>query len=283
MATSKKRASAAKKPAAKRRITPSKRQLAGLTEKQRNGLRKLDAGYAEPIDYSVADILQESRDLQVAVRKLGAALYTKSNLKRDVGDSLADRHAMLDAAETEWAAHRIVVLPQQLRALRKEAEELKKEAIAALRHFKKGDPDVQSRLNAIVEGSGLADLIDDLVKLEALLREHKAALKNADLPKNTAARALELAEILGGEAAERAIDTEGSDALELRNRAYWWLRLAMNDVRDAGRYVYRKQPKYRAIFRASSTLARSGARAGRQTATKKPRADKAPKSDAVPQ
>jgi hypothetical protein len=227
-----------------------------LSASQRSSLRGLEASYADPIEFPVADILQECRELEAVMRKLGAALYAGSDLQKAIGASLAGRRTVLDAAEAEWAEHRIVILPEQLRGLRKEAEELKKDSIAALRHFKRKDAAVQRKLDAIIEGSGLADLIDDLQKLAALLDAEKKALQKADLAKNAAKRARELAEMLGGDSAEHATDTDGSEALELRNRAYWWLRDAMDEVRSAGRYVYRKTPRRRALFRASSTRAK---------------------------
>jgi hypothetical protein len=47
--------------------------------------------------------------------------------------------------------------------------------------------------------------------------------------------------------------------MSLRNRAFWSLREAMDAVRSAGRYVYRKQPKLLVAFRASSSRARTRA------------------------
>jgi hypothetical protein len=56
--------------------------------------------------------------------------------------------------------------------------------------------------------------------------------------------------------------------MSLRNRAFWSLREAMDAVRSAGRYVYRKQPKLLVAFHASSTRAR--ARAGTVRSSDKP-------------
>lgn len=266
MAASKKKQSSQKsslkKPAATKKAAPE-----GLSAPQRGLLKKLDPSYAAAIEFPVADILQESRALEVVIRKVGDALYAGSDLDKSVASSLAARRTMLETTEAAWAKHRITALPGELRALRTEAEELKKDALAALRYFKRGDAEIQRKLDAVVEGSGLADLLDDLHKLSPLLDIEKKALKKADLPKNAAARARELAEHLGGGSAERAANTEGGDALELRNRAYWWLREAMDEVRSAGRYVFRKNPRRRSLFQASSTHAKSRSSKGRATVT----------------
>ena len=51
--------------------------------------------------------------------------------------------------------------------------------------------------------------------------------------------------------------------MSLRNRAFWFLREAMDAVRSAGRYVYRKEPTLLVAFRASSSRARTRAMAVR--------------------
>lgn len=276
MAVSKKKQSS-QKPSARKSAAKKSAAPEGLSTSQRALLKKLDPSYAVAIEFPVADILQESRALEAVVRKIGGVLFSGSDLDERVASSLEARRAMLETTETAWAKHRIAALPEQLRALRSEAEELKKDALAALRYFKRGDAGIQRELDALVEGSGLADLIDDLQKLSPLLDSEKKTLKKADLPKNAAARARELAEHLGGGSAERAVNTEGGDALELRNRAYWWLREAMDEVRSAGRYVFRKNPKRRSLFQASSTQARRGSK-GRATAAP-PSVEAAPAQD----
>ncbi|MDC0680960.1 hypothetical protein [Sorangium atrum] len=235
-----------------------------LTAAQRQELLDLDPAYEAPIDHPVSDTLQEARELEVALSKLGKEIYKKSRLSKEVGTSISARRDLLAAAESAWTEVRTLPLSSDLRAQRKDAEALKRDAIAALRYFLAADEEVERRVDGIVLGTGVADLVSDLSQLAELLEQHRDALARADLPKRAPERARELAAALSSGAAERAVDPQGNAAMALRNRAFWWLREAMDDIRAAGRYVYRDERKVLALFRTSSARARARRRAVKQ-------------------
>ncbi|WP_438043500.1 hypothetical protein [Sorangium sp. So ce128] len=235
-----------------------------LTAAQRQELLDLDPAYEAPIDHPVSDTLQEARELEVALSKLGKEIYKKSRLSKEVGTSISARRDQLAAAESAWTEVRTLPLSSDLRAQRKDAEALKRDAIAALRYFLAADEDVERRVDGIVLGAGVADLVSDLSQLAELLEQHRDALARADLPKRAPERARELAAALSSGAAERAVDPHGDAAMALRNRAFWWLREAMDEIRAAGRYVYRDERKVLALFRTSSARARARRRAVKQ-------------------
>ncbi|WP_437801934.1 hypothetical protein [Sorangium sp. So ce693] len=235
-----------------------------LTAAQRQELLDLDPAYEAPIDHPVSDTLQEARELEVALGKLGKEIYKKSRLSKEVGTSISARRELLAAAESAWTEVRTLPLSSDLRAQRKDAEALKRDAIAALRYFLAADEEVERRVDGIVLGTGVADLVSDLSQLAELLEQHRDALARADLPKRAPERARELAAALSSGAAERAVDPQGNAAMALRNRAFWWLREAMDDIRAAGRYVYRDERKVLALFRTSSARARARRRAVKQ-------------------
>ncbi|WP_437872135.1 hypothetical protein [Sorangium sp. So ce363] len=235
-----------------------------LTAAQRQELLDLDPAYEAPIDHPVSDTLQEARELEVALSKLGKEIYKKSRLSKEVGTSISARRDLLAAAESAWTEFRTLPLSSDLRAQRKDAEALKRDAIAALRYFLATDEDVERRVDGIVLGAGVADLVSDLNQLAELLEQHRDALARADLPKRAPERARELAAALSSGAAERAVDPHGNAAMALRNRAFWWLREAMDEIRAAGRYVYRDERKVLALFRTSSARARARRRAVKQ-------------------
>jgi hypothetical protein len=244
---------------------PGKR---GITAAQRTALLALDPSFDAPIDRNIAETQQEARELQAVLAKLGKDIYAKSNLDKATGASLEARRAVLETAESAWTDHRNSALSKSLREVRAEAEELKRDVIAALRHFQETDSVVQTRVDAIIPGTDLPDLINDLKKLATLLDESGARLARADLPRHPADKARGYAESLSRGSADRAVDTQGTELMSLRNRAFWHLREAMDAVRSAGRYVYRKQPKILVAFRASSSRAR--ARAGTARSVDKP-------------
>ena len=267
--TPKKNKTAAKPPAAKaaKAAKPAKAKLSkgkhAITAAQRASLLALDPAFDAPIDRNIAETQQEARELQAVLGKVGKEIYARSNLDKATAQSLEARRSLLEAAESTWADHRDAALSKSLRAVRAEAEELKRDTIAALRHFRENDSNVQSRVDDIVLGSGLPDLIDDLKKLAALVDESGTRLARADLPAHPADKARGFAESLSRGSADKAIDPAGAELMSLRNRAFWSLREAMDAVRSAGRYVYRKQPKILVAFRASSSRARSRAMAAK--------------------
>jgi hypothetical protein len=273
----KKSAKAKKGPSFKRASGRKKRS--SLTAAQREMLLALEDSYEDAIDHPVVETLQEARELEAAERKLGKELYKKSSLTKVAGRSLHERRELLGTAEAEWTDVRARTLTSNVRDAREEAEKLKRDAIAALRHFRRKDEGVQRRLDAIVPGTGVADLVDDLGKLAELMDEHAVALQKAELPRNAAKRARVLADVLGEGSADRAVDPDGAQAMALRNRAFWWLREAMDEIRSAGRYVYRNDPKLLALFRASGTRARARRR---KPVTKAPEAPTEPPANKAP-
>lgn len=218
-------------------------------------LLALEASYAEGINVPVATILLEAQELQGVLGKLKKRLLSGSRLQESLLDGLGTRIEALDGAEGRWSEHRTLLLAGNKKKLRAEAEELRSDAIAALRHFAPGAPRTQAQLDLIVEGSGIADLIEDLKKLQPLLRSHSGELEKAQLPPKAGERLLALARALeeaSSEAAgERVSSDEARQALALRNRAYWWLREALDEIRECGRYVFRKEPDKARLFRSS--------------------------------
>jgi hypothetical protein len=275
----KKKKNAANAPDAKApkpaKAKPSKGKRA-ITAAQRMALLALDPAFDAPIDRNIAETQQEARELESVLGKIGKEIYAKSNLDKALAQSLEARRSLLETAESTWAEHRDAALSKSLRAARADAEELKRDVIAALRHFREDDSKVQSRVDDIILGSGLPDLIDDLKKLAALIDESGAKLARADLPAHSADKARGYAESLSLGSADKAIDPAGAELMSLRNRAFWSLREAMDAVRSAGRYVYRKQPKILVAFRASSSRARSRAMAAKTQDKPAPAAEPAP-------
>ncbi|RYZ16172.1 MAG: hypothetical protein EOO70_05125, partial [Myxococcaceae bacterium] len=69
-------------------------------------LRRLDASYEEPVTIPISAIVQEARELQGTVRKLGSRLLKGSRLEADVLSSLPARTDALEAADARWTEHR---------------------------------------------------------------------------------------------------------------------------------------------------------------------------------
>lgn len=218
-------------------------------------LLALPDSYAAPTDVPVADIAYEGRELQGLMTRLGKQLLERSRLEASLLDQLPQRIAALDAAEGAWAEIRAMQLPSAKKKLRTSAEALRGRVIEDLRHFVPADTELQVRLNKVVEGRGIADLIDDLKKLAPLFAANRAKLTRSTLPSNTdeelRAQATALEEATREQAVEAVETREAGAAQELRNRAYWYLREAIDEIRVCGVHACRDNPRLVKLFKSS--------------------------------
>lgn len=222
-------------------------------------LRELPAAYEAPPDASVVTALHEARALEVIVGKYGEALLSGTRLRRKTPAELGARRRALERAEAAWLAARESRATRAISRLRDESEGLVRDVSAAARYFLEHDEGVQRRVDAMREGVGDAERADDLERCAELLEGHAEALKKADLPKGASGLCRELSGELARAAAERrAGPDEGAAARALRNRAYWHLRELMDEIRAAGRYVFRHEPKRLVLFGPSAAEPRRG-------------------------
>lgn len=240
------------KPTAEAEPSSEPKKTPKLAKQHISALKALGADYAEPLDRRVAEVLYETRELEAVLEKLGKELMGKSLLTAEMIEALPVRRKVLETAEDLWSREKSAAMSGDQKELRKEAERLKRDIMAALRYFLRNasnGAEIEKRLDAIAEGTGLADLVSDLRQLSGLVEEHEAALSKADLPKKAASRALSLSDALSGSVKAYSDNDEAQKAIDLRNRAFWWLRDVVDEVRAAGRYVYRDHPKKLALFR----------------------------------
>jgi len=241
--SSKKAARTAKAKSAQNPMKP-------LSSKEQKTLGSLDSRMIRAPDAAVRHVLDEAGELKDAATSKAEALLKNSKLKAGFDKQLHAAQDMLHRAETIWSMTHTKTASEKLIGIRKEAETLKTGLIDALRYFKKDDAALLEKLDAIGHGTGDADLIEDMRKLAGLASEHAVALKKAKkLPPKVVQATNKLADSLSAAIAEIPADTDSQKALELRNRAYWNLRLVMDEVRAAGRYVFSNDKRALKQFR----------------------------------
>lgn len=240
----------------------SKAALGGrITGDEAESLRALGSAYEARPDVGVKTLLDQARDLRKVAAKDVAALTKGTDLEAGGVDALAVRADLLERAEDDWDDLRTRRAEASLVEARAAAEALKRPATRALRYFLRADAEVEARLDEIAQGSGDADLVDDLRRLANLVDAAGDALAKAkDLPNDAATQLRAAAEALGDASSGAAASTEAGDALALRNRAFWWLRESMDEVRAAGRYVFADDARRLSKYRATGTLVRRPAR-----------------------
>ncbi|MFO0676509.1 MAG: hypothetical protein U0169_08245 [Polyangiaceae bacterium] len=137
-------------------------------------------------------------------------------------------------------------MPEALRPIVDEATTFERDAVAALRYFCDHDTSVQASLDALDVDATVVSLVESLRALATLLDTHGASLKHADLPERPGRHARELATAL-----VELASPDDPKAVELRNRAFWHLRHALESVRSAARYLLRAEPASLTFFRAA--------------------------------
>jgi hypothetical protein len=154
------------------------------------------------------------------------------------------------AAQSEWAVLRDGSKSEAQRQREGAAEQLRLDLLASARWSLRGDRVAMGTLSAISEGEGVPDLIQDLNDLAELI-ERKQEAFSADTTFNAGAaveRARSLAaELAAATSAERLSTTQAS-AKDLRDRAYSMLDDVVAEIREAGRYAFRRDEAKRRGF-----------------------------------
>ncbi len=240
-----------KKPAVARARKPSRKTNKTDAHVERAlGSLPPDAGQTPP-NIPVAAALQEANDVAKAAKRHFAKLrklpfdHTLVPMLPKVAEALRD-------AETEWRTLRKRFGDQNLASLRKEAETLKRDLFAAGRYFLRADGAAQALLDAVAEGDGLGDLIDDLHVLADVVHAQAQKLRGADLvggPEKAAGRAKTLATELANAVSAENTDERAQRAIARRNKLFMLLNDALREIREAARYALRHDDAALAPFR----------------------------------
>jgi hypothetical protein len=143
-------------------------------------------------------------------------------------------------AQSDWSTLRDPRKPADQAGLEEAGRKLRSAAVAACRFTLRGDRNVQGVLDRIVQGDGIADLVQDLEDLATLVEQNLTALapnKKFDAPRQIPTLRDTAREIRLGLAQYRTAGAQKT-AVDLRNRAWTWLDLHVSELRAAGRYAF---------------------------------------------
>ena len=191
---------------------PASRQLRPLSPEELTLLGSYPASFDKLPDQSVPRILTMAREVLAAARQAIDALESSTRIGRNDLEKLAAETELLSRSEDLWAQSRDVRVDPEALA---EGESLKADALAALDYWLEGNAPVEERVARVREGTGVADLSDDLDKLADLLDENRAQLKKADLVKNASIRMRELAKSLIDSLAGKKSDVHGLSLIHI--------------------------------------------------------------------
>lgn len=210
------------------------RELAELTDVLREvGPVPLDTFFKEAAALAHTVSLPEVRERLLAV-----------GLEPEKIDRLPLALIVAQEAQAAWVSVKGRSYSNALVDLIAQAHKERSDILAAARFHLRSDRIVLETLNAIAEGEGLADLVQDLFALWHLVEQHAPAFerdKTFDAPVR-ARTARELAERLQQTQTQEQFDVLQHKLREQRDRSYTYLSRLVHEIRQTGRYAFRNDP-----------------------------------------
>ncbi|MEW7289949.1 hypothetical protein [Aquimarina sp. 2304DJ70-9] len=209
-------------------------------------LENLSQELVKPPKNPIDNYLQEAENLFVWVQEDKKALVgTGLDWNKNVLD-LPIRTGACRYAQALWMKERYnqEEAAKAWKEKSPKAYEFRNDLLADLRFAFRKRPDLLARVRAIANGEGDADMIQDLMDISVL---GKANTPELIAIKYDVTR-LDLAEQQSDELADLLAKANGatldnSKAKELRDRAYIHLKEVIDEVKDTGKYVFRKNPE----------------------------------------
>ncbi|MBG6131632.1 hypothetical protein IWQ47_003048 [Aquimarina sp. EL_43] len=190
--------------------------------------------------------MQEAENLFVWAEEDKETLIAKGLDWQVYAEDLPTRTGACRYAQAVWMKERYSQ-EEAAKAWREEspkAYEFRNDLLADLRFAFRKRLDLLARVRAIADGEGDADMIQDLMDISVLgkaniaeLEKAKYDLSNFDM---AAQQSDSLAELL---AKANGATLDNSKAKEIRDRAYTHLKEAIDELRETGKYAFRKDPE----------------------------------------
>ncbi len=210
-----------------------------------------------PPEVPVELIVREAEQVARAARPHRNRMR-KLPTKIDLLDTLEARAHALAASDEEFRAARLARLKPELRPLREEAEQLKRELLTAAQFLLRDEPQILAQLSAVSDGDALDDLVEDLNVLVTIAKSRPSKFSIVDLTGGTQkaiARAKEIATRLATECEGERHDDAVMSAMRKRNRCYALVVQALEEVRAVSRFYFRNQPEmllpFGSVYRVS--------------------------------
>ncbi|EZH72358.1 hypothetical protein ATO12_23180 [Aquimarina atlantica] len=190
--------------------------------------------------------MQEAENLFVWAEEDKETLLAKGLDWQMYGEDLPTRTGACRYAQAVWMKERYSQ-EEAAKAWREEspkAYEFRNDLLADLRFAFRKRLDLLARVRAIPDGEGDADMIQDLMDISVLGKANIAELEKAKYDLSNfdvaAQKSDALAELL---AKANGATLDNSKAKEIRDRAYTHLKEAIDELRETGKYAFRKDPE----------------------------------------
>ncbi|MCY1719373.1 hypothetical protein OU798_03415 [Prolixibacteraceae bacterium Z1-6] len=194
-----------------------------------------------PVDVA----LQESEDLYKwtgkDVARLATAGFTQEKL-----DNLLVRTGACREAQSIWTEEfrSQQDAQEQWNELAPQAYHLRDYILHAMRYAYRNNEALLNRVRAIAEGSGDADMIQDLNDVKVLGQKNPDPLTEITFDMNMLTSAGTMSDQLAGIRAEANGERmEQSESRVIRDKAYMYMKELVDEIRAAGKYLFWKDPE----------------------------------------
>jgi len=123
------------------------------------------------------------------------------------------------------------------------AFDLRDQLVHAFRYAFRNQDDLSGRVEEIAQGDSNSDMVQDLNDLSVLGKANVGLLSavgfNLDLLDKAALMSDVMGDLLGTTNGERRSD---SKAMDIRDKAYSYLKQAMDEIRECGKFVFWRKP-----------------------------------------
>lgn len=189
-------------------------------------------------DQPIEVYFQETEDLLTHVEANGLrGVLIDEGLDESVFDEIVTSLAAARQAQTEWTLLNDREKPESQKVMEAKGYALRTKAAKKARFTLRKDRSALAIIGDILEGEGLADLVQDLDDLSKLIADRPEAFarnRNFDSAATVAEMKATANSIRSGLSGFRMNPTQAK-AVELRNRAWTHLDALVGDLREAGR------------------------------------------------
>lgn len=201
----------------------------------------------------VNSYVQEAEDLEYSANKDKEAL-TSHGLEWSFVDSLSTRTGALREAQSNWLAKHKAQKEAEKEWIEKSpvAFKFRDSLLNAYRYGFRKDKALLSIVAIIADGYSRDDMIQDLNDLAVLGRENTAPLQSINFDLDKLEQAAEMSATMAKLLAKAKGEDGSSESLIMRNRAFTYLKQAVDEIRGCGKYTFsgkeEKLKEYRSEF-----------------------------------
>ncbi|RUT78342.1 hypothetical protein [Ancylomarina longa] len=185
--------------------------------------------------------LQEAEDKSYYATK-DKELLVANGLAAEYIDSLPARIGALQYTQSEWKAvsKSKTEMAKQWSEVSENAEKLHRELLHEFRFAYRNDKELKAVVDDIADGNGYADMVQDFSDLCTLGKKHPDFLTAIYFDTAKLDKAAEFADILGPMVSSINGERNENDkpAKEMRDRAYTYLKEAIDQISDFGKFVF---------------------------------------------